>query len=60
MDALYLEVDLGNRPNSRRVARLLREIQSACLRNRRHAGVKLLQGRERRVAPGKVAAVLFG
>ncbi len=59
MDSLYLEVDLGKRPNSRRIARLLREIQSACQRNRRHASAKF-SGQERRIAPGKLGVVLSG
>lgn len=61
MESLYMDVDLGKRPNNRRIERLLREIQSACQRNRRHATPpKLFRGLERRIPPGKVAVVLFG
>jgi hypothetical protein len=48
MDPVILEVDVIQRPNGQRVARLLREMQCVCQINRRRLGMKAFQGRERR------------
>ena len=50
MSHLYLGVEVGDRPNGPRVARLLREIQSACTVERRRALSKPFKGRERRLS----------
>lgn len=53
MEPVILEVDVIQRPNGQRVARLLREMQCVCQINRRRVGlmgVKAFQGRERRVS----------
>ena len=49
MQPIILEVDVFQRANAQRNARLLREMQCVCQINRRRLGVKPFQGLERRV-----------
>ena len=49
MKPIVLEVDVFQRANGPRIARLLREMQCVCQINRRRLGGGLFQGRERRV-----------
>lgn len=52
MEPIILEVDVVQRANGQRVARLLREMQCVCQMDRRRLGAQLFQGqgRERRLA----------
>ena len=49
MDKVFLGTVISNRPNSQRVARLLREIQTVCIEERRAKVVPHFHGTERRV-----------
>lgn len=49
MDKLFLGTVISNRPNSQRVTRMLREIQTVCIEERRVKVAPLFQGIERRV-----------
>lgn len=49
MDKVFLGTVVSNRPNSQRVKRLLREIQTVCIEERRLKVAPVFQGIERRV-----------
>lgn len=49
MEPIVLEVDVIQRANGQRIARLLREMQCVCQINRRRLELKPFEGRERRV-----------
>ncbi len=48
MDKVFLGTVISNRPNSQRVARLLREIQTVCIEERRTKVTPYFRGTERR------------
>ena len=48
MNHLYLETEVGTRPNGQRVTRLLREMQSTCETERRRKALTPFLGPERR------------
>lgn len=49
MDKVFLGTVISNRPNSQRVARLLREMQTVCIEERRTKVVPQFKGTERRI-----------